>query len=432
MGISDNSQKIGLFLPSLRGGGAEKVAVNITNKIAEISNYSSELILMEKGNEYKDYRNVNTKYISNVNISTNPLIKLFSIFEQLFQFKKLHKENKYDTIIIFLNRPIIVILLYTFFYKKDFKLIISCRNFLSIQNKFLRSSIFNYFLNRGLYDKLIPLSEKITDIYVTNSELSKKDLIDNYGINPKKIKTIYNSVDTSRISNLKKGDEKLKKRFDSLLSKQIFLSVGSLDFQKGHDFIIKSFLHTKKSFPKSKLVLVGKGHRLRYLLRIAKEKNLSSFVYTNSAKVPLDRDIYFLGFQDNPYYFMSKSNFLVHSSLWEGLPNVIIESMFCRLPIISSDCKSGPRELLSSFEDLDYSSSKMQVVRGGILMPTPLISKKKFKNNKKYQKLWGEVMSISLFNEKKFDKMKEYNYHKVHHFSNEKTINKWLKVAKKI
>ena len=59
----------------------------------------------------------------------------------------------------------------------------------------------------------------------------------------------------------------------------------------------------------------------------------------------------FLGFQKNPYKFISKSNIFVLSSIQEGFPTVIIEAMACGVPVISTDCKAGPNEIIENREN---------------------------------------------------------------------------------
>ena len=63
-------------------------------------------------------------------------------------------------------------------------------------------------------------------------------------------------------------------------------------------------------------------------------------------ELELEPYVSFPGFVKNPYAFMSKASLFVLSSLWEGLPTVLIEALSCGIPVISTDCPSGPREIL--------------------------------------------------------------------------------------
>ncbi len=61
----------------------------------------------------------------------------------------------------------------------------------------------------------------------------------------------------------------------------------------------------------------------------------------------MEEDVSLLGFVENPYAYMSRASLFILSSRWEGLPTVLIEALFCGVPVISTDCPSGPREVLA-------------------------------------------------------------------------------------
>ena len=80
--------------------------------------------------------------------------------------------------------------------------------------------------------------------------------------------------------------------------------------------------------------------------------------------------IIFLGFNNNPFKFVSRSNCFVLSSDVEGFPNVLIEALACGRPVISTDCSSGPRELLAPATDLHHRAiNTFEIGEYGILTP---------------------------------------------------------------
>ena len=84
----------------------------------------------------------------------------------------------------------------------------------------------------------------------------------------------------------------------------------------------------------------------------------------------IEKNVFFLGFQKNPFKFLYNADIFVLSSLWEGFGNVIVEAMRCDLPIISSDCPSGPREILSPCSDIFHRLKREnELCEFGILTP---------------------------------------------------------------
>lgn len=135
-------------------------------------------------------------------------------------------------------------------------------------------------------------------------------------------KTIYNPIDKERIKQLASD-------FEPKFSEYI-IHVGSFKTQKAHEMLIRSYAKTQKTLP---LLLLGEGA----LLESMKKLTLS---------LGLSEHIHFLGFQKNPYPYIKKAKFMVLSSLFEGFGRVIAESLALGTPVISTDCPSGPSELL--------------------------------------------------------------------------------------
>jgi len=79
-------------------------------------------------------------------------------------------------------------------------------------------------------------------------------------------------------------------------------------------------------------------------------------------------DVYFLGFQNNPFKYLKGQNFLFFLHLG-GFSNILVEAMICGAPIISSDCKSGPREILAPDTDFKRRTETPEITEYGVLMP---------------------------------------------------------------
>lgn len=114
----------------------------------------------------------------------------------------------------------------------------------------------------------------------------------------------------------------------------IILSVGRLSYQKGFDVLIKAYaLLRRNGFHNLFLWIVGKGEE---------EENLKQL----TRKLGVENGVQFLGFQAEPWKFMKKADVFALSSRCEGFSVVLVEAMLCGLPVVSTDCPYGPREVL--------------------------------------------------------------------------------------
>lgn len=113
------------------------------------------------------------------------------------------------------------------------------------------------------------------------------------------------------------------------------LSIGRLSKQKNFSFLIKNFNQIIKIYPEIHLVIIGEGEERRNLLNLIHQENLK------------DR-IHLIGFQKNIYKYLKNAEFFILSSLWEDPGFVLLEAASSRIPIISSDCRNGPKEILQN------------------------------------------------------------------------------------
>ena len=121
------------------------------------------------------------------------------------------------------------------------------------------------------------------------------------------------------------------KKFLYPTNKFNLLSVGSLNYQKGHDIL----LNTIKSLNDDRfhLTIIGEGVDKKSLKNLGKELNISS-------------QVDFIGFKSNPYPYMHQADLFVLSSRYEGFPNVVLEAMACGIPIVAFDSPGGIAEIL--------------------------------------------------------------------------------------
>ncbi|WP_352337421.1 glycosyltransferase [Psychrobacter sp. 16-MNA-CIBAN-0192] len=159
------------------------------------------------------------------------------------------------------------------------------------------------------------------------SDGARQDLLVLIG-NSYKITTIYNPCDVNQIKQLASQPFSIKEF--GLINKGYIIHVGSFDSMKGHRDLLQAYAKTKHKLP---LVLVGKGRLEEEIKQLAIE-------------LGIDNNVKFLGFQTNPYPLIAHAALLVLSSKFEGFGYVIVEAQALNVPVISTDCPFGPRELL--------------------------------------------------------------------------------------
>jgi glycosyltransferase involved in cell wall biosynthesis len=112
----------------------------------------------------------------------------------------------------------------------------------------------------------------------------------------------------------------------------VILAIGRLTKQKGFDTLIRAFSEVRKQ-RQVHLLILGEGEDRVPLTNLIKELNL-------------DTEVRLPGFVSNPYPYLVNASLFVLSSRWEGLPTVLVEALYCEVPIIATDCPSGSREIL--------------------------------------------------------------------------------------
>lgn len=337
------SKKIVILINSLDGGGAERVVSTLLNNLVE--KYECHLILMENKISYDLDNRVNI-----ISLDENPdqsgIVKLLRLPIVAYKLSKIIKRHKFIQITSFLYRANYVNILAKYF--SHHKSIISERIAPSSMYKDNSlSSKISKFLIRSLYnkaDKIIPVSKAI-----------ENDLIKNFGANINQ-KVIYNPYDIEKIEQLSKETISYK-----INRKKSIITVGSLGQRKNHGLLINAF--SKIDDREYKLYILGKGEEESNLKNLASELRISERVV-------------FLGFDNNPYKYLSKCEVFILASNSEGFPNVLAEAMICGCGVISTDCLSGPREILAPNSDISFKlENNIELAEYGILTPIKSIDR---------------------------------------------------------
>jgi len=310
-------KKVLFLIPTLKfGGGAAKVASTLTIKFADkydvsiISLFHHQKLHPIKGKYY-------TLAVKNyyTGVITKPIY-----------LQKLIKSISPDIIISYMNFTSFWIIPILYLFKINTPLIINVN---SNPDSNYRKKIYFKYLMKFLF----PL-KKVTAIVPVSKEL-KTLLAQKYRINKLKIIPIYNGVDIEKIKQM--ALEKIDNNEEVFNNHNIikFITLGRLSGEKGHKYLIEAFTKVHKEIPNSKLFIIGEGKARLQIDQMIQERNLNNSVTL-------------LGYLHNPYKYISRSDIFVLPSLSEGLPYALIEALICKIPIISTNCETGPREILEN------------------------------------------------------------------------------------
>ena len=211
------------------------------------------------------------------------------------------------------------------------------------------------FVNNLLYRVKRMLLYRRAHRIIAISHGIKEFLVKQLGVNSNKIEVIFNPCDIRLISKL--SNEPLNEEEKTIFKYKVLLNVGRLTYEKGQWHLIRAFKLISNKDPNTRLVILGEGPLKNYF-----EKLISD--------LKLDDKVHLMGWKANPFKYMSKSFLFCFPSLSEGFGNVIVEALACGLPVMSSDCFSGPREILAPGTNYKlYELKEPEYAEYGILMP---------------------------------------------------------------
>lgn len=319
----------------MSGGGAERV-VSYLLPYLKGQGYEVHLILMNSTIAYDIPKDIQIHYLEKSRPFENGIIKLLKLPFLAYKYSKLAKRLNLTHSFSLLSRPNYINVLMKTFITNAPKIIVSERNYASMQygyNDF--QSKANNFLVKRLYNK--------ADMVIGNSYANVKDLVTNYGVKNEITEVIQNPIGIEAIENI----EPIQSFFDQQYFNMI--TVGRLEVVKNHALLIQAVTN----IPQAKLYLLGRGP-------------LEVELKTQAANLGVSDRVIFLGFDNNPYKYLKAADLFVFGSNHEGFPNVILEAMCCGLPILTTNCKSGPDEILKLEKAVEDDIMKTE---HGILTP---------------------------------------------------------------
>jgi glycosyltransferase involved in cell wall biosynthesis len=269
-----------------------------------------------------------------------------------------------------------------------------------------------------------------SDKIVTNSkgaaeELKKSKILKN------KVFTIYNpiAVDFIKQKSREPLNEAEKMIFDNCPT---FINVGRLTEAKGQWQLLRIYKKVKADLPNAKLIIVGDGKLRDCLVNYSKKLGLKTFTNFSGDVLNEKYDVYFLGSQENPFKYMKNSSVFIFSSIFEGFPNAILEALACNIPVISADCRFGPREILAPKTDYRFETKTPDFAEYGVLMPV-LGAKQVYLNDISAEEaMWAQTM-VMLWKDKKLSaEYAQKSAERVKDLNFDSIISQWKAVVRSV
>lgn len=316
----ENTGPIAFFIPSLTVGGAERVTVSVANGLARRGNDVDLVVSYNEG----DFRTEVAESVNIVDLGTQriPGIGIGASVPALVQY---------------LRRRSPKILFSQMTYANDIHII---AQILSNADTVTISTIHNTLgMQEEPKEKLVQwLQRRLagqSDQFVAVSEGVARSIVEHVGVDREKVSVLHNPIPVDDIQE--RAGKSVDHSWIESADLDVVLGVGRLERAKNYGSFLRAFERVHAARPDTRAIIVGRGSKRTELENLA-------------AELGIDDAVSFPGFVDN-YGYMAGADVLALSSVHEGLPTVLIEALACGCPVVSTDCPSGPAEIL---EDGEY------------------------------------------------------------------------------
>lgn len=304
---------IAIYLPSLRGGGAERVMVTLANGFAEYG-YRVDLVLTRAEGPFLSEVSQKVRIIDLDN---------GRVLASLLPLARYLRRERPDAMLSALNHANIIAILARKLARSHTRLVVSERNSLSSI-----TSGFSAGVIRFLMSKLYPAADGVVAV----SRAMAIELIEMLPLSPDRVLTIPNPVDVASLEALSK--DRPEHAWLAPGQPPVLLAVGRLEPQKDYPTLLDALAMLRKR-REARLIILGEG---------AERTNLEKMI----ARLGLMDAVDLVGFKNNPYSWMKSCDAFVLSSRHEGFPNALVQAMACGARAISTDCPTGPAEIMEN------------------------------------------------------------------------------------
>ena len=314
--LAPRRNKVAIYIPSVEGGGAERVTVTLANAFAQ-RGVDVDLVLATASGPYLSHVS------PAVNIVDLQASRVLASAPRLVSYLRRERPRAMLSV---LNHANVIAVAAKAVARVPTRLVVSEHNTLSSAVGKGRS------LRRLAEVGIMKLSYSLADGIVGVSNGVADDLASEIGFPRQRITTVYNPIDAEQIRA--RSMSEVEHPWFAPGQPPVVVGIGRLTPQKNFSLLLDAFAHLRKTSGRAlRLMILGEGE-----LRPQLEEQVRALGLQDAVALP--------GFVSNPYAYVRASGLFVLSSSWEGLPTVLIEAMACGARVVSTDCPSGPDEIL--------------------------------------------------------------------------------------
>lgn len=340
-----------MLIASLSGGGAERVALALLKNLLSAGieahlltlDRNRDLLVSDSGaaDEFLSGRCIQ---LSRANIRWNTVLKVLIFPWQWLMLQHTIRRLRLDAVLSLMERANIANLLTLSGHRRIISVHSYAESMMSSKGPLKRSLI------KCLYPFLLHRADRV----VLVSKEAATSFQEMFRIRPEQAAVIYNMCDLGELKE--RAREALAAEYLEIFERPVIITHGRLIADKGHWQLIRAFAEVKRTNQDLRLVILGQGPLEADLRRLCRDLDIQD-------------EVFFPGFRPNPMPWLVKAHLFVLSSLREGLPGSLLEAMALGVPIVATDCRSGPRELLAPGTNSQHQTQNVECTPCGLLTP---------------------------------------------------------------
>jgi len=413
--MNQDKRNLLIIIQHLCRGGAEKCAANLSKMLSEEFNVYVITFFSEEYHEVS-YEHHGELHCLNQPLPDTLIQKLKNTIQRIIALRKFKKKYNIDVSISFL-------------FSADFPNVISRvgdKTIIAIST-YLSSNVGS-MKKKHWIKTFYPKANKL----VALNPRGQKDLIDNFNVLPEKATVIPNFYDTAKIS--KSAEEPLPE-WNNTRKYIKMLQVGRFSHPKGQWHLLRIFKHVLDKIPNARLSLVGRGELKDFLKDYGKTLGLKIQDLENVKNKTPDFDNYHVvltGFCSNPFKYIRAADLFLFTSIYEGFPNALAEAMICGSTILSSNCTTGPQELLAPDIEEDIKNYPLQTDYGILFPPfdgeipaadAPILNE---------EQMWVDTITKYVADKTTFEVMGENAKERIQEYDKSNVKTAWIKLCQNI